>query len=389
MSKIARTANSSKPNSRVRSAVLVLFMCAGFTIEALSCQWTSPAQAAEQFSAYDDVFFDALILKSKRKYKAANELFAKASKMRPSDPEPWALQANLMLKTGRWKEAEAYARKAVALDKEYEQAVQYLANALLYQNKLKEGIAECKKCLALNPENNWSQHYMRIAEQKLHLPITDIFEGRITEDRASMEAIAKYLQDQKYEDALKLINKHIAKYPTNSSGYLKRAYVYEVMRRRDLAIKDYDKILSMYPCQKEALDLRAQAYQAMKQAGKSVKDLIKLVRNDSDHWNTRFRLAFAYMEAGDYKASKREYTGLLKVYPNSIEGLTGRGLAHLRAKEYKDAVADYSKAIECDPDRSASMHYKRGLAYEKLGEKKKAREDIALSKKMGYDPKEF
>ncbi|MBX9949671.1 MAG: tetratricopeptide repeat protein [Candidatus Obscuribacterales bacterium] len=372
----------------MRPAVLVLFLCSIFSAGIFTCRWTSAAHAAK-FSTYDDVFFDALILKAKKRYKEAGELFAKASMMHPSDPEPWALRAHMMLKTGQWKEAEIYARRAIALDKQYEQPVQYLANSLLFQNKLKEGIAECRKCLALNPGNDWSQRYLRIAEQKLRLPITDIFEGRITEDRPSMEAIAKYLQDQKYDDALKLINKHIAKYPTNSTGYLKRAYVYEVMRRRDLAIKDYDKVLSMYPCHEDALDLRAQAYQSMKQAGKSVKDLIKLVRNDTDHWNSRFRLAFAYMEAGDYNASKREYTGLLKVYPNSIEGLTGRGLAHLRAKEYKESIADYSQAIKCDPERSGSMHYKRGLAYEKLGERKKAAEDLAISKKMGYDPKDF
>jgi hypothetical protein len=35
------------------------------------------------------------------------------------------------------------------------------------------------------------------------------------------------------------------------------------------------------------------------------------------------------------------------------------------------------------------VYYKRGLAYEKLGDKKKAKADISLSKKMGYDPKEF
>lgn len=362
----------------MRSIVLVLFL-AGL---ATSLQ---PAYAEK----FDDVFFEGLILKSRRQYKKALQSFQQAERLHPKDPEPWAIESLLHLKLMDYKAAEIAARKAIALDKEYEQPLQYLANALMGQQKLKEGIAECKKCLALNPQNDWSKRFMRIAQSKLRIPVTDIFEGQITEDRPAMELIAKYLQDQKYDDALKLINKHIAKYPTNASGYLKRAYVYEVMRRRDLAIKDYDKILSMYPCEEDALDLRSQAYQANKQAGKTVKDLIKLVRNDTDHWNSRFRLAFAYMEAGNYKASKREYTGLLKVYPNSIEGLTGRGAAHLRAGEYKESVADYTQAIKCDPDRSASMHYKRGLAYEKLGERKKAAEDIALSKKMGYDPKEF
>lgn len=362
----------------MRSVVLVLLSaCLAASIQ--------PAYADK----FDDAFFDGLIFKSRRQYKKALGFFQQAEKLSPRDPEPWALESLIQLKFMNYKAAETAARKAIMLDKEYEQPVQYLANALMGQKKLKEGIAECKKCLALNPQNDWSKRFMRIAEQKLAMPITDIFTGQITEDRPAMELIAKYLQDQKYDDALKLINKHIAKYPTNASGYLKRAYVYEVMRKRNMAIKDYDKVLSMYPCEEDALDLRSQAYQANKQAGQAVKDLIKLVRNDTDHWNTRFRLAFAYMEAGNYKASKREYTGLLKVYPNSIEGLTGRGEAHLRAGEYKESIADYTQAIKCDPERSASMHYKRGLAYGKLGDKKKAAEDIALSKKMGYDPKEF
>jgi tetratricopeptide (TPR) repeat protein len=362
----------------MRLVVLVLFV-AGL---AASIQ---PAHADN----FDDAFFDGLIFKSRKQYKKALGYFKEAEKLRPRDPEPWALESLIQLKLFNYKAAETAARKAIMLDKEYEQPLQYLANALMGQKKLKEGIAECRKCLALNPQNDWSKRFMRIAERQMEMPITDIFAGQITEERQAMQLIAGYLQDQKYDDAIKLINTHIAKYPTNASGYLKRAYVYEVMRKRDLAIKDYDKVLSMYPCEEDALDLRSQAYQANKQAGKAVKDLIKLVRSDTDHWNSRFRLAFAYMEAGNYKASKREYTGLLKVYPNSIEGLTGRGEAHLRAGEYKEAVADYTQAIKCDPDRSASMHYKRGLAYEKLGDKKKAADDIALSKKMGYDPKEF
>lgn len=344
-----------------------------------------PARA----DTYDELFFNGLIAKSKRQFPLALSCFQKAEKLKPRDPEIWTLVAHIQLKLGKYKEAEVAARKAIALDKQYEQSEQFLANALMGQKRLKEGIEHCKKCLALNPRNEWSLRYLRLAERSLGLPITDIFEGNINDDRTAMEKIAKNLQEQQYDAAIKLINAHISKYPKNYSGYLKLAYVHEVMRRRDLAIQDYGKILAMYPCQLDALDLRAQAYQADKHAGKAVNDLIKLVRNDTDHWNSRYRLAYAYMDAGNYTASKREYTGLLKVYPNSIEGLTGRGEAYLRAKEYKNSIADFSQAIKCDPDRSASMHYKRGLAYEKLGDKKKAAEDFALSKKMGYDPKEF
>lgn len=344
---------------------------------------------AAQADSFDDVFYDGLIFKSKRQTKQAIECFRRAQKLRPSVPEPYALEAMLQVRQGKFKEGERLARKVVTLDREYEQGWQYLANAVMFQNRLEEGISLCKKCLALNPQNDWCLRYMRIAQRKLRLPITDIYEGKFSEDRSAMMQISKDLQEQKYDDALKIINKHIEKYPTHSSGYLKRAYIYEGMHRRDLAMKDYDKVISMYPCDAEAIDLRSQAFQAKKQAGKSLKDLIKLVREDPDHWSTRFRLAYAYVDAGNYRAAKSEYTGLLKVYPDSIEGLSGRGEAHFRAGEYKEAIADFSQAIKLHPTRSASVHYKRGLAYQKMGDKKKAEAEITLSRKMGYDPKDF
>ena len=345
--------------------------------------------SAARADSFDDVFYDGLIFKSKRQNKQAIECFKRAQKLRPNVPEPYALEAMLLVRVGKFKEGERLAQKVVSLDKGYEQGWQYLANAVMFQNRLEEGIALCKKCLALNPQNDWCLRYMRIAQRKLNKPITDIYSGQFNEDRQAVMEVAKNLQEQKYDEALKIVNQHIAKHPTHPSGYLKRAYIYEGMHRRDLAIKEYDKVLSMYPCQQDALDLRSQAFQANKQSGKSLKDLIKLVREDPDHWSTRFRLAFAYVDAGNYEAAKSEYTGLLKVYPDSIEGSSGRGEAHFRAKEYKEAVADFSQAIKNHPSRSASVYYKRGLAYQKLGDKQKAEMDLALSKKMGYDPKDF
>jgi len=372
------------------SVVLVLVIFAICTSSfSVYCLPACCAPNAAQSTNSNDYFYDGLIFKSKRQVKQAAESFRQAQKQRPNDPEPFANEALMQLRLGNFKEVERLSRKAIAMDKSYEQPLQYLANTLIHQNKLVEGIAVCKKCLALNPENDWCLQNMRLSQRKLNLPITDIYEGKFSEDRQAVMQVAKDLQDQKYDNALKITNRHIARYPTHYSGYLKRAYVYEGMHRRDLAIKDYDKLLSMYPCELNALDLRAQAYQANKQAGKAVKDLIKLARDVPDRWSIRSRLAFAQMEAGDYKSAKREYTGLLRVYPNSIEVLSGRAETHFRAQEYKEALADYTQAIVSHPSRSAGMYYKRGLVYEKMGDKKKAAEDIAIARKMGYDPKEF
>jgi Flp pilus assembly protein TadD len=145
----------------------------------------------------------------------------------------------------------------------------------------------------------------------------------------------------------------------------------------------------MYPCQRNALESRAQAYLSRKQAGKAVGDFTKLMRVSPYHWNIRYRLAYALLEQKTFAGALREYNGLLFVYPHSVEALIGRSQVFLATGKTKLAIADIKRAISYSPERSASYHYKLGIAYKQLGDTKSAKDEITLSKKMGYDPKDF
>ena len=53
-----------------------------------------------------------------------------------------------------------------------------------------------------------------------------------------------------------------------------------------------------------------------------------------------------------------------------------RGLEHSKNGDHELAIENYTKAIELKPDY-ADAYYNRGKAYLRLGERKKAKSDIA------------
>ena len=60
-----------------------------------------------------------------------------------------------------------------------------------------------------------------------------------------------------------------------------------------------------------------------------------------------------------------------------------RATAKHKSKDYQGAIADYTKAIELNPDY-AQAYNKRGFAYLMLGSKSKARADFKRAIELGY-----
>ncbi|MCE2416116.1 tetratricopeptide repeat protein [Candidatus Poribacteria bacterium] len=61
-----------------------------------------------------------------------------------------------------------------------------------------------------------------------------------------------------------------------------------------------------------------------------------------------------------------------------------RGVAHAEKSEVELAIENYTKAIELKPDY-ADAYYNRGGAFLRLGEREKAKSDLAVARHLGSD----
>ena len=61
-----------------------------------------------------------------------------------------------------------------------------------------------------------------------------------------------------------------------------------------------------------------------------------------------------------------------------------QGLVHSKNGELDKAIKNYTKAIALKPDY-AEAYYNRGGAFLRLGEREKAKSDLAIARKLGSD----
>ncbi|HOE16994.1 MAG TPA: tetratricopeptide repeat protein [Syntrophorhabdaceae bacterium] len=93
---------------------------------------------------------------------------------------------------------------------------------------------------------------------------------------------------------------------------------------------------------------------------------------------------------GDFDASQGNYVGAIEEYDKAIrwnphdgETYIKRGFAYEKLGDDRRAISDYTKALEIFPDDS-ELYVMRGIIYAKTGENQKALYDY--SKAIGLDP---
>ena len=72
----------------------------------------------------------------------------------------------------------------------------------------------------------------------------------------------------------------------------------------------------------------------------------------------------------------RSYDRAIDIEPAMVHALINRANAYTRMNRFEDALDDYGQALFYSQGRDPLVFYNRSLAYEKLGRKAEAREDL-------------
>jgi tetratricopeptide (TPR) repeat protein len=92
----------------------------------------------------------------------------------------------------------------------------------------------------------------------------------------------------------------------------------------------------------------------------------------------------AHYKARQYKEAIADYERALMLVPNHVEVYNKRGLAYYALKEYEKALGDCTRALELNP-KSAYAYASRGEIYRMLGDYERAVEDCTRA--LGLNPK--
>jgi tetratricopeptide (TPR) repeat protein len=95
--------------------------------------------------------------------------------------------------------------------------------------------------------------------------------------------------------------------------------------------------------------------------------------------------ANTYMQEGKYKDAVADYTKALQVNPLDATAYNNRGLAWERKGNYDKAIADFTKAVEINP-QYADAYKSRGVAYYDKGDYDSAIADY--SKAVEINPRD-
>src|SRR3990167_4522679 len=91
----------------------------------------------------------------------------------------------------------------------------------------------------------------------------------------------------------------------------------------------------------------------------------------------------AYFSQGDYARAIADYSEAIRLDPQFVEAINGRGFAYRNQKDYARAIADFSELIRLNPQREYGF-YDRGLSYK--GKKDYARAITDFSEVIRLNP---
>lgn len=154
--------------------------------------------------------------------------------------------------------------------------------------------------------------------------------------------------------------------PKNKLAYEKLAELYFFVQQYKDALKNLDEVLKLEITNPKAYFMKGMCYRDMGDTTKAISSFQTSIEQKADYYEPYMQLAMIY-HARNNKLALQYYDGALRVNPNSIDALYGRGLWHQENEhDYDKAIQDYTSAVQISP-KAKRAHFALGyIHYEYL-----------------------
>lgn len=260
-------------------------------------------------------------------------------------------------------------------------ALSYVKRARIYSARQQDEITDYSKAIAINP-NYTGAYFPRgnayYSKQLYDQAIAD-FSKVLERDPRDVDAYfnrgVAYKKKGEFDPALADYAKVIELSPKDASIYGNRGNIYFLMEKPDLAYNDYSKAIELDPKKAMYYVSRGNIYVRWEQWDAALKDYNNAIQLDPDN-------ADAYLERGNiYLNNKQQpelasadFNKVIAINPKYSNGYLNLGVVQHNKQQYSEAIANYTKAIEADPNNQLA-YFNRADAYEAIGNNKQANID--------------
>jgi tetratricopeptide (TPR) repeat protein len=204
-----------------------------------------------------------------------------------------------------------------------------------------------------------------------------------------MEKGEKYKDNKEFDKALECYNEAIKIKRNFRFAYEGRAKVYEETKKYSEAILEYTNVINVDTEYPRSYINRGSAYTKIKNYDKALADFTAaLARNpeESEKKDAYINMGEMYSELKDYPKSVELYTKAMAVDPDDYDGseYKSRAYAYLAQGKQKEAIDDFSKVIELDPNNAANYNT-RAWTYYEMGQYEKGLDDANKALKIKPD----
>lgn len=221
------------------------------------------------------------------------------------------------------------------------------AASLYYLNRNNEAMAYLKKALAIDPTVPDCYSYLALA----------------------------LAESGKFDEAVAYLNKAISQNPNDADLYKYRAMFYLEVKQFPKALQDLNTRLKLHPNEIATIRSRANIYDRLGRPKDVLSDLNLILKLEPDSYRDLLSRARLLSRLGQHDKALSDCHILIKANPLDDDGYYYRACEYAALHKWKEAIKDYSVAIDESPETARASYEGRAKAYEQLGQLNLAEQD--------------
>jgi tetratricopeptide (TPR) repeat protein len=239
---------------------------------------------------------------------------------------------------------------------------------IVNQRQDMEKIIETATCgIQFEPKNPLfyiSRGWAYLVQQHYELAISDF---KFAEDVTPFWEIEEYLGEayaglNQHEEAIRYYDQAIANQPDNVRAYIDRGISYVNLGEYEEAIDNFDTAIDLDSENAMAYGDRGWAYANLNEYDAAIADFVRTLDINPDYENVTLTIHEGRIRLGDYKSIVDDLRAAEAALQNDSDNsklYRRRGIVRMRLAEFEDALSDFSRAIELNPE-DAESYVRRG-----------------------------